>query len=542
MTNIVEVIVDPILGNDATGQPIANASVDYFYKTLDGAIADNPVYDLLIIRVNKGDVEMREASYINIEVNKITNDSRVRIYGRIGESIIFNNVTLNINTDIILPEDNVPAPGGDPDVPVIEVLGPLFYLVNGNDFNVTDTISGPNVINRGRIIIFGPESLILIDNNDGTIDLSSRDSMVLQSGVISFVNGFSEMLTTDSFVLNSLMPTGIFQKTGSPEMTQEWRIFPLDRTAVAAKKKEISTQTPSQVIDFIWIVGGLQSLPYLAASIQSRFTGLEVPEPTRPRIFVDTAQLEISMGNPLSVSPVTIYIMGEVLIPLDLKVSSRSNSDKLKLLDNMKFIGKAKHLIKKIRGILQNEIEGQISITGNLLRNANPLFLRTIVTNTAAKINTISLENAEVYLPTDIIGTIINSKVISNQISEPDELDYNNKFMSNSYNNNGSIFRKVKLITADYVHDKFDGNVFAVDATNNDITITIPTDALEDRLFIYKRIDNSGNTVTIVTPNGIDGKSNYKLNNKCKNKKNGEYRKLGRVQLVGYNCKLWIIN
>lgn len=107
----------------------------------------------------------------------------------------------------------------------------------------------------------------------------------------------------------------------------------------------------------------------------------------------------------------------------------------------------------------------------------------------------------------------------------------------NSYNNSGSIFRKDHLITTDYTHTQFDGNVFLIDASKNNIRIVIPGGAISDqRLFRYKRIDRSSNSVVITAENRIEGKRKISLRNRdCQ-------KSLPYVELYGANDKIYIFS
>jgi len=529
MSNIVEVIVDPILGDDNTGSPVANASVDHFYKTLDAAINDNPVYDLLIIRVNKGNVEMNQLSYRNIEINKVVNDSKLIIHGHVGATILFTNVTLNINTEILLPEDNISDPNTDPDVPVISLEENVLYLLSGNDFSVTDIISSPELINRGRIIIFSFNGLILIDNDDGTIDVSSRDVIVIQGDVITYINGFSEMLTTDHFILNNLHP-GAFSHTGDSKSI-DWTYNVLDRPAVNVKKNITHAN------GFIW--------PFVATGPVGMVLSLlaVILGGPHPKIEVNTGSTKLSTNTAstnLLVSTASpqidffAYQKITILVPPNKSVNNKNKNKIFKLED---YKGKASILLKKFKlnAILE---EDEVSITGTFLRNSSPDFLNAYVTNAPADVTTLSLHDVEILSPEVV------TNLVPTQLSVLEGLDYNNKFESNSYNNNGSIFREVKLIQSNYTHTRFDGNVFVVDASGGNIFITIPVDTLKNRLFTYKRIDTSNNSVIITTPNGIDLKKSYKLKNKScdkTGKASKKHKLLGRVKLVGYNDKLWVI-
>ena len=105
----------------------------------------------------------------------------------------------------------------------------------------------------------------------------------------------------------------------------------------------------------------------------------------------------------------------------------------------------------------------------------------------------------------------------------------------NSQFNSGSIFRLPVLITKDYTHTQFDGEVFIIDATASDITVIIPVgDVSNSRIFEYKRLDRSSHKVVISSPGLIDGRRRIRLSNrKCK---------ISAVRLVGYNGQILVLS
>lgn len=157
--------------------------------------------------------------------------------------------------------------------------------------------------------------------------------------------------------------------------------------------------------------------------------------------------------------------------------------------------------------------------------------------------------DGEVYL-TNIPDVNITNLNLVNVIPFEDQstaqsADYTLVQDYDSYNNSGSIFRRPHLITTDYTHTQFDGNVFMVDASAGNITITIPPGVVSnERLFQYKRIDQSKHSVTITSKNGIDGKRRIYLNPKrcsCKHRKILKQH-LPYVELYGYSEKIYIFN
>jgi len=85
----------------------------------------------------------------------------------------------------------------------------------------------------------------------------------------------------------------------------------------------------------------------------------------------------------------------------------------------------------------------------------------------------------------------------------------------------GSEFTRYRVITENYTHDPFDGEVFLIDASEQDIQVTIPKTAWrkiwDGRRMTYKRIDHSCNEVTILIKSGrFDRKKRrIQLNTSC---------------------------
>lgn len=106
----------------------------------------------------------------------------------------------------------------------------------------------------------------------------------------------------------------------------------------------------------------------------------------------------------------------------------------------------------------------------------------------------------------------------------------NNLDKSGSNIERGSKFIRYRCIIQDYVHQRTDGEFFFVDASNGNITITIPESigTIDDlywngRTIQYKRVDRTNNRIIIINKRGlINGKGNKiqlnNKNNKCNNK------------------------
>jgi len=61
-----------------------------------------------------------------------------------------------------------------------------------------------------------------------------------------------------------------------------------------------------------------------------------------------------------------------------------------------------------------------------------------------------------------------------------------------------SKFTRYKKIDKNYTHRRLDGQIFIIDASNDDIIIEIPKNNWKGRILEYKRIDNSCNRVKII--------------------------------------------
>ena len=524
MSNIVEVIVDPILGDDATGQPVSNGSVIHFYRTIDGAIDSVGDYDLLIVKINKGEVSLDEDTYTNIIINKMEETSRLKINTKVGSSITMNNVILNINTDIILPEDE----GTSEDVPAI-IVNELLYVTHGNDLSLIDTFDEDS-INRPRVVIRAIGACIF-DNQGGIIFVPTRDVIFIEGGQAILLGSFEEITTTDSFNMVRIDENNIFCQIGDIDIRQMWNINRINRIVPANNSKMLQKKnnskmpirtmqrfSPFQIA--VLVVASVVSLPATVVGVTiSAFTG---------GIGTQVAsQVKSKIANQLNGKVQMRIIEVDVLTSAN---KARKESIKAKRSKSIDVLLSKNHP-KKVMGLYQkakdkliNE-EDQPEVQNGAFIIQDPETIEGFVTNSPdVNIEDPNLVNFELH--EDI---------------QEDDLDYSNTYKYNSYSNSGSIFRDVKVLDSDYTHTRFDGNVFVVDATNGNIVITVPTDVLENRLLTYKRIDNSRNRVTIVTPKGIDNKANYNLKNKCYNEETKKFKHLGKVQLVGHEGKLWII-
>lgn len=88
----------------------------------------------------------------------------------------------------------------------------------------------------------------------------------------------------------------------------------------------------------------------------------------------------------------------------------------------------------------------------------------------------------------------------------------------------GSQFTRYRVIKENYTHNPYDGEIFLIDASNNDITIIIPnTDPgiiWRGREMTYKRIDRSCHKVKIINQRGLFDNRTKKISlvsNTCNN-------------------------
>lgn len=163
------------------------------------------------------------------------------------------------------------------------------------------------------------------------------------------------------------------------------------------------------------------------------------------------------------------------------------------------------------------ENDNKVFISGGTIINGTPEMLDVFASDIPSNLNKVNLIDAEAFSNNTLaLGS-----------------DYNISNETNSYNNSGSIFRKVRVLNDNYTHTLDDGYNFLIDASIKNIIIDVPTDVLESRTFQYKRIDFTNHIVRIFSPKGIDDKGHYSVKNSRNN--------LGKIKLVGHNGKLWTI-
>lgn len=527
--------VDPIIGNDATGKPYIDGQPIYYYKTVDGAIKSVSNVGYIVIYVNKGTVEMNMISYKNITINKIDETAHLIINAKKGKSITMDFVILNINTTCKLPEDIVNMTGMvTADVPAIITYN-LFHLTNGNNFNVADTFTGDvsnyALANRPRQIIYSND-LCLIDNMGGTIDLDRRDAELVADGIGIGINIFNSINTTDLFHLvgiNKDEPLNF--EVGNPNISQEWTITPLERGQdITSPKISKTVEKTASWYDKLEKVVGIVFFSVLATpvlGIIDLVSGDTTFTNTRDA-FANVTSFAKKLKTTQSINAININD----------KIKSAVN--KLQKLKNKKHpIRVKKFLSESIHKITNFSTDtNTVKVSGGTLINNSPDYIRASITNFPMDIHNVNLIDFKLF------------KEPNTNIEH--ESNYNITRKYNSYENSGSIFRLVKIISSDYIHTLDDGETFFVDASNNNITIHVPTDVLNNRLFLYKRIDMSDHIVKIITPKGIEHEKFYLLNNNAKYKhcnkhcnkccnKRCKLKRPNFVRFMGYDGILWIV-
>jgi hypothetical protein len=521
---ITTVYISASIGDDDTGKPIQSGQPIFYFRTLDGALAKletYPTYDILSVIVIDGDIEMNDVQYENIVFGYESVNARLLINGRKGDSIRLINIILDIDTQINIPADPISEPGQE-DEPVI--VANSLIMVEGHRLDIIDQIGNPSIPNITRDIIRS-ETLLVIENSSGIVDLRNRSCTVYNSIIcpINAIGGFDEIrMLAPSTLLKMDIDTSLLNVIDFPTGNNILKPY-VNETSIKLMKAKGTTGLIQEPVRFLSTI-----------LIDTSTITIDVDEETVNQL-VNKDQLPTG----LLVFILTLKTLASAIVPISLLEGRSSGTTKLsdRNARRLDFIKKYKNnpRVSKFLKALQEDENPSIDITGNVFRNMLPLSIQAAVIDgienilnpEIVSINTISLENAEVILDDQVIQKFAES-------TGPN-INYNNKYMSNSYNNNGSIFRVPKIITSDYTQDKFDGNVFMVNAGTNNILITVPIDALENRLFNYIRTDNTGNTVIIQTSDD----NSFKLKNKCKNKSTGLYRKNGHLELYGFDSKLW---
>jgi len=499
----IQGVIDPIDGNDATGQPITDGqpifafkTLDFFYNTFTGP--DN----LLIATVRKGTVVMNQLLYNLLTVTTNDEVGNLRTDGTPERSITLNNCTVNLPWRIV-PLDQ-PHNGTD-DVPVIRTTGDIFYvgqfpldITQENILNGTRNDDDP-IQQRSRII-FEHESVYFFENNGGTVDLPDTNSAIHYNGIAGIVGFFDTMNTTNHFAVSLIdnnESIGIMID-GSAIPQCNWNIRPI-------------IDTPTKINDF--------------SLLEKLLIGLVIGIPA-----ITGVVLAYVINPILGVIITVISVVGALVITLRYlfdtfpQGTNKIKVDKTKIYNKCIQLLGGKSRYNKLTSFLNklqtNNNTKTFQMSGGEFINKSPDLLKLYLTNAPSNLNRINITGGEIASPDT-----------PQEIAEA--IDYNITYDTNSYNNNGSIFRRAQLIDSNYIHTRFDGNLFMVDASNGNIVITVPTNVLEDRLFYYKRIDSTNNQVRITTPNGIDNCTSVKLNNKgCK---------LPKARLSGYRGKLWIL-
>jgi len=467
--------VNPTRGDDKEGAPITNGNPGFSYKTLQGCIVSLRLSgntNTLFIDCSGGTVYLNnDTDYKDIVISSTDKSSNLICYTGNARAMLFTNVTLRISTDIEIHPRNSPA-----------IITDGIFEMEGEALNINEVITDDNkaFLYSEPTVIFEHRGISLVDNVGGRVNAPGRDITIHSGGRLTRLSLFDNMIMT---------PKSSFYVANDKTIGSEIDGSQILNTNIVFTDPPVNSRiAPNSVI---W------------ASVF--YKHLRLSNTILNTVTISTASVKTLIDTKSSftfASRIDTPAKNTTQELTQLKILYKNNSKVMKLISN-----------------LQN-LEETLTVSGGSLINNNPDSLDVIMSNIPGNFNQINLIDAKLF-------TDDNTKVLGNLSN------YNITNDTNSYNNSGSIFRKVKLIDSDYTHTEFDGYNFMVDASSKDIIIMVPTDTLESRSFQYKRIDSTNNVVRIFTPRGVNNCSHYSIRNNC-----GD---LGRIKVVGYNGKLWTV-
>lgn len=509
--SLIAAIIDPIIGNDATAKPITNEQPIFAYKTLDKFYTQFEG-KILTAQVRQDLVEMNLLEYKSLTVTCQETNAQLNVNTKIGQSIVLENVTLRITTNVILPADPVDSTEEE-DVPAI-ITKSTFYMEQ-YPLNISnDPLSPTSTIDKTRHI-FDHQNIYFVENNGGIIDLPNRDVMVHVGGTVGYASMFEVIRCSGDFKLVAVLeenPVVALELDHSLVNVTSWEIHSLPSNTIHSLQDPLCPKGSAKVFigkpgdkDYTVEIVSDMNIDKVADDLNSR--GIK-------NFYFEYCECITSPGP----SGPT----GTAGLP---RKSSPSRNKK-KLFDK---ISKVKSVHPRVNAYIQSKLNKlqtesvTVRVSGGQLVNNNKDTIEAYVSNVknSVDVNSKTLIGGEIFAPES-----------QNEIT-PDEPNYNVVYDNDSYFNSGSIFREIQLILMDYTHTRFDGNIFVIDASKGDIVVNVPTDTLENRVFYYKRIDDTLNKVTITTPGGIDKCKSIKL----KNSKCG----YAKIRLFGYKGKLWVL-
>jgi len=486
MSQVSEIIgyIDPIYGDNLTAKPgnssLSYTSIDFFYNQQRDL--DPTVY--LTAQIAQSNVSLDLIEYVSLLVTNPARNAKLTITGLPNDSIKLVLINLQIDTDLIIP-----VGGGN--LPIIQT-GISFIFDNDYSLNIIE--ASPNFSNPWpQRTIFDHNSLIapsiVVIRQSGSKIVMSRSGDVHFGGVLVDIDSPSSaefvpdscyhQASIDTIALNITFRENASYKI-HPRLVPKKSNGECDYDFALTKAKLARSIFFSIITVGIWlVVAGVGDSVHAIIQSVNKCPSLRSGK-------------EVSL-NKLLRQKCLKHI---------------SNTTHPKILSMSKYI------------LSQLDDGGKISqIQGGTVSGNGPGKLY-LTDDPTVQINDINLVNCEPFTTSEIAGVT----------------EFNMKLQNNSYYNTGSIFRRPFVITKDYTHTQFDGEIFLVDLSNcgTDIVITIPAgDVSNNRVFEYKRIDESHRRVIIKSIN-----IKIPLDNKfcdCKIKRSAY------VKLIGYNDKIIIM-
>ncbi len=478
MSEVTEVAgyINPINGDDSTGLP---DDPEFPYKTIDGFYTQQRGINtgILTAKVQTGNVFLGIQEYLDFQIIDVagspTDGALLSIYGSKGKSIHLKQTLWQINTMITLEADPY---DGSMDIPVFVVdegfdFGPNYSL------NIDEENADFTKPNKSRDIFnldgsITPVNICIVSQSRSNIKMN-RIGAIFYGGLLFSSNTFEFQEKFPSSNFYQASNNSIFASISADEFsTRLYHQFPEDFKKIEGKRPLLGGSC--NTIGECVLLSGLVTL---TAGLAIAFAAVQgknfVKDLTKP--------ICTTLTFPKSSHPTVIA----------------------KTLEVKKRLTQELPLITVINGSISSSEDGTAIFTD----------IEDI------QINNLNLQGVKPFMD---VST--ETKAVFNLQQE-----FNSQFFS------GSIFMRPVLITTNFTHEQFDGEVFIIDATNNDITITIPIgDISRGRTFEYKRLDKSSHRVIITSPGLIDGLPQIRLSNrKCK---------ISSIKLYGYNDKILVLN
>jgi len=457
----VFVYFDSINGNDSTGN-INNINTPFKtitagYNFAKNIVGPNVGLDLLLIQ---GSFIFETGTYSFFFLSDINKKSFVTIDPINTFSVAF----FDTNLTIIIP------PKG-------------FYGINVDSFF---QIESNNTLN-------------IIDLDPSTSNFS--DNVIFNGSVDSIINLYCNINTTTKYLQRLISTNGNIITTFPYGIA----IYPLIGNITSTFDLITSGNAGSYVvIDNTTKLDGINSTLLLGASpndgrkpITLNFVKVNNINTT---VTITNSNINIQpANNPPSVTLTKIYFVN---------MSTNSINTNKNTIKNITFLNN-KFINKNIKNSLVIQRIRRTAISKSIFTGDKENFEIFLTNSQSLATSLINLFEVEL-----IDNGLTN---IQENIDLLDTPLYNISSNFNSINYTGAFINKPTIITFDYTHSRYDGTLFFIDATNNDIKITLISDDDPGRIFTYKRIDKSTNKVVIKSPGTFEnGCSKISvINKKC---------------------------